>query len=58
MGLASGFLTLSAFNAFYVNGVNGHAWVGVALLVLASWRLAKAWLGGATVGPSGLTLSR
>jgi len=45
MGLAGGFLTLSAFNAFYFNMVNGRGWVCVALVVFASWRPAKALLG-------------
>ncbi|MEO7246652.1 MAG: ABC transporter permease [Rubrivivax sp.] len=46
MGLAGAFLTLSAFNAFYFNMVNGRGWVCVALVVFASWRPGKA-LGGA-----------
>ena len=45
MGLAGAFLTLSAFNAFYFNMVNGRGWVCVALVVFASWRPAKALLG-------------
>ena len=38
MGVAGAFLTLSAFNAFYFNMVNGRGWVCVALVVFASWR--------------------
>ena len=45
MGVAGSFLTLSAFNAFYFNMVNGRGWVCVALVVFASWRPAKALLG-------------
>lgn len=45
MGVAGAFLTLSAFNAFYFNMVNGRGWVCVALVVFASWRPAKALLG-------------
>jgi simple sugar transport system permease protein len=45
MGVAGGFLTLSAFNAFYFNMVNGRGWVCVALVVFASWRPGKALLG-------------
>lgn len=45
MGMAGAFLTLSAFNAFYFNMVNGRGWVCVALVVFASWRPGKALLG-------------
>ncbi|MCY7314439.1 MAG: ABC transporter permease, partial [Rubrivivax sp.] len=45
MGVAGAFLTLSAFNAFFFNMVNGRGWVCVALVVFASWRPAKALLG-------------
>ncbi|HKU87809.1 MAG TPA: ABC transporter permease [Casimicrobiaceae bacterium] len=46
MGIAGAFLTLSAFNAFYFNMVNGRGWICVALVVFAGWRPGKA-LGGA-----------
>jgi simple sugar transport system permease protein len=45
MGVAGAFLTLSAFNAFYFNMVNGRGWVCVALVVFASWRPGKALFG-------------
>ena len=45
MGAAGSFLTLSAFNAFFFNMVNGRGWVCVALVVFASWRPGKALLG-------------
>ncbi len=45
MGVAGAFLTLSAFNAFYFNMVNGRGWVCVALVVFASWRPGMALLG-------------
>ncbi|NML16277.1 ABC transporter permease [Azohydromonas caseinilytica] len=45
MGVAGAFLTLSAFNAFYFNMVNGRGWVCIALVVFASWRPGKALLG-------------
>ena len=45
MGVAGSFLTLSAFNAFFFNMVNGRGWICVALVVFASWRPAKALLG-------------
>ena len=45
MGVAGAFLTLSAFNAFYFNMVNGRGWVCVALVVFASWQPGKALAG-------------
>ena len=45
MGLAGSFLTLSAFNAFFFNMINGRGWICVALVVFASWRPGKALLG-------------
>ena len=45
MGVAGSFLTLSAFNAFFFNMVNGRGWVCVALVVFASWRPGKALAG-------------
>ncbi len=45
MGVAGAFLTLSAFNAFYFNMVNGRGWVCVALVVFASWRPGMALAG-------------
>ncbi|MEI2676370.1 MAG: hypothetical protein V9G29_00020 [Burkholderiaceae bacterium] len=43
--MAGSFLTLSAFNAFFFNMVNGRGWVCVALVVFASWRPGKALFG-------------
>ena len=45
MGVAGAFLTLSAFNAFYFNMVNGRGWICVALVVFAGWRPGKALAG-------------
>lgn len=45
MGVAGAFLTLSAFNAFFFNMVNGRGWICVALVVFAAWRPGKALLG-------------
>ena len=45
MGVAGSFLTLSAFNAFFFNMINGRGWICVALVVFASWRPSKALLG-------------
>ena len=42
MGVAGAFLTLSAFNAFFFNMVNGRGWICVALVVFAGWRPGKA----------------
>jgi ABC-type uncharacterized transport system permease subunit len=36
------FLTMSAFNAFFFNMVNGRGWICIALVVFASWRPGKA----------------
>ena len=45
MGIAGSFLTLSAFNAFFFNMINGRGWICVALVVFASWRPGKALIG-------------
>lgn len=45
MAVGGAFLTLSAFNSFYFNMVNGRGWICVALVVFASWRPGKALLG-------------
>jgi len=45
MGVAGSFLTLSAFNAFYFNMVNGRGWICIALVVFAGWRPGKALAG-------------
>ncbi|MEI7969507.1 MAG: ABC transporter permease [Betaproteobacteria bacterium] len=45
MAVGGAFLTLSAFNAFFFNMVNGRGWICVALVVFASWRPGKALLG-------------
>jgi general nucleoside transport system permease protein len=50
MGVAGAFLTLSAFNAFFFNMVNGRGWVCVALVVFAGWRPGKALLGALMFG--------
>ena len=45
MGVAGAFLTLSAFNAFFFNLINGRGWICVALVVFAGWRPGKALAG-------------
>ena len=45
MGIGGAFLTLSAFNSFYFEMVNGRGWIAIALVVFGSWRPGKALLG-------------
>lgn len=45
MGIGGAFLTLSAFNSFYFEMVNGRGWICIALVVFGSWRPGKALLG-------------
>lgn len=45
MAVAGAFLTLSAFNAFFFNMINGRGWICIALVVFASWKPGKALLG-------------
>jgi general nucleoside transport system permease protein len=42
MAIGGAFLTLSAFNAFFVNLVNGRGWICVALVVFSSWNPIRA----------------
>jgi len=44
MALGGCFLTLSAFNAFYINMIQGRGWICIALVILASWQPGKALL--------------
>jgi simple sugar transport system permease protein len=45
MAVGGAFLTLSAFNAFFFNMINGRGWICIALVVFASWRPGKALTG-------------
>ena len=45
MAVGGAFLTLSAFNAFFFNMINGRGWICIALVVFGSWRPGKALLG-------------
>lgn len=45
MAIGGAFLTMSAFDAFYFGMVNGRGWIAVALVIFASWRPGKAFLG-------------
>ncbi len=45
MAIGGAFLTMSAFDAFYFGMINGRGWICVALVIFASWRPGKAFLG-------------
>jgi general nucleoside transport system permease protein len=45
MGVGGSFLTLSAFNSFFFDMINGRGWICIALVVFGSWRPDKAVLG-------------
>ncbi|HET6469193.1 MAG TPA: ABC transporter permease [Geminicoccaceae bacterium] len=50
MAVGGAFLTMSAFNAFFFEMVNGRGWICIALVVFASWRPGKALLGAILFG--------
>ncbi len=50
MGVGGSFLTLSAFNSFFFEMINGRGWIAVALVVFGSWRPGKALLGALLFG--------
>ena len=50
MGIGGSFLTLSAFNSFFFDMINGRGWICVALVVFGSWRPGKALLGAVLFG--------
>lgn len=45
MAVGGAFLTLSAFNSFFFEMVNGRGWICIALVVFGAWRPGKALLG-------------
>ncbi|KIT14860.1 ABC transporter permease [Jannaschia aquimarina] len=45
MAVGGAFLTLSAFNSFFFEMVNGRGWICIALVVFGAWRPGKAVLG-------------
>lgn len=45
MAVGGAFLTISVFDAFYFDMVNGRGWICVALVIFASWKPGKALLG-------------
>ena len=50
MGVGGSFLTLSAFNSFFFEMINGRGWICIALVVFGSWRPGKALLGAILFG--------
>ena len=50
MAVGGAFLTMSAFNAFFFEMMNGRGWICIALVVFASWRPGKALLGAVLFG--------
>jgi simple sugar transport system permease protein len=45
MAVGGAFLTLSAFNSFFFEMVNGRGWICIALVVFGAWQPRKAVLG-------------
>ena len=45
MAVGGAFLTMSAFNSFYFDMINGRGWICIALVVFGSWRPGKALIG-------------
>ena len=50
MAVGGAFLTMSAFDAFFIGMVNGRGWICIALVIFASWRPGKALLGALLFG--------
>ncbi|CAK7261120.1 MULTISPECIES: ABC transporter permease [unclassified Shinella] len=45
MAVGGAFLTMSAFNSFFFQMINGRGWICIALVVFGSWRPGKALVG-------------
>ncbi|MBN2741087.1 MAG: ABC transporter permease [Rhodobacteraceae bacterium] len=45
MAVGGAFLTLSAFDSFFFDMVNGRGWICIALVVFGAWKPGKALLG-------------
>lgn len=45
MAVGGAFLTMSAFNSFFFEMVNGRGWICIALVVFGAWKPGKAVLG-------------
>lgn len=50
MAVGGAFLTMSAFDAFFIGMVNGRGWICIALVIFASWRPGKALFGALLFG--------
>jgi simple sugar transport system permease protein len=50
MGVGGSFITLSAFNSFFFDMMNGRGWICIALVVFGAWRPGKALLGAVLFG--------
>jgi len=50
MALGGAFLTMSAFDAFFVGMVDGRGWISIALVIFAGWKPGKALLGAFLFG--------
>lgn len=50
MAVGGAFLTLSAFNSFFFEMVNGRGWVAIALVVFGAWNPGKALVGALLFG--------
>lgn len=45
MAVGGAFLTMSAFDSFFFEMVNGRGWIAIALVVFGAWKPGKAVLG-------------
>jgi len=50
MAVGGAFLTMSAFDAFFFEMINGRGWICIALVIFASWRPGKALIGALLFG--------
>jgi simple sugar transport system permease protein len=50
MAVGGAFLTMSAFDSFFFEMVNGRGWICIALVVFGSWKPGKALLGAVLFG--------
>lgn len=50
MAVGGAFLTLSAFDSFFFQMVNGRGWVAIALVVFGAWHPGKTLLGALLFG--------
>jgi general nucleoside transport system permease protein len=50
MGIGGSFITLSAFNSFFFEMINGRGWICIALVVFGAWKPGKALAGALLFG--------